>query len=410
MMGIPACASDCGDEFMNFLTRARLTGYARVLVALYAVFWTGWFVTGAGLFGLHDDPAGSDFLAIYAGSRLAAGADPGAAYDFARLTAAARGILGVDTTPGPWLYPPIFAAIVAPFTALPYLAAVPAWLLATGAAYLAAVRRTYPGDRLAPWIAAASLPAFFNAMYGQNGFLSAALLGFGLLGLRSAPVLGGAVLGFLVYKPQLAGLVPVVLLIGGQWRALLGFAGGAVAMVGLSLVVVGWDGWLAFAGSVPRTTAMLGAGGENWFKMPTAFVAARLLGLEVPAARIVQILVSAATVTAVAWVWRRPAPFDLKAAALGVGGLLLFPFAFYYDWTVLAVPVAWLVRDMASRGVVSWQLWTVVVAFFFPLFGPTIAALTNLQLGPVVVLVLLAAVIDRAWRASRDHGEAQPPS
>ena len=40
-------------------------------------------------------------------------------------------------------------------------------------------------------------------MGGQNGFLSAALLGFGLLGVQSSPVLGGMILGLLQGTKQL---------------------------------------------------------------------------------------------------------------------------------------------------------------------------------------------------------------
>ncbi len=124
---------------MNFLTRSRLTGYSRVLVGFYLVFWAGWFVTGAGLLGVHDSPAGSDFLSIYAGSHLVTTGEPAAAYDYARFLAAAKEIIGADVRLGPWLYPPIFAIMVLPFTLLPYFVAAPVWLALTAAAYLYAV-------------------------------------------------------------------------------------------------------------------------------------------------------------------------------------------------------------------------------------------------------------------------------
>jgi len=388
---------------MRFLTRTRLSRYSRVLVAFYCVFWIGWFIAGAGLLGLREGPAGNDFLVIYAGTQLVTGGEPAAAYEFSHLLAAAKEIIGQPVKVGPWLYPPVFPTVVMPFTYLPYLLAAPIWLFLTGAGYLYAVGRTYP-DPLAPWLAAASLAAFDNAMGGQNGFLSALLLGFGLLHLRASPVLGGAVLGCLVYKPQLAALVPVVLLLGGQWRALLGFVAGALAAVGLSMVVVGWDGWVAFVNSIPGTRTMLEAGGPNLFKMPTVFVAARLLGAGAPVAQIAQAVVATGTLATVVWVWVRPTSFALKAAALGFGSLLMFPFAHYYDWSILAIPVAWLVRDMSARGVVTSQAWCIVALFFWPLFGPTIAALTKLQLGPLVLLAMLAIVVDRA---RKDHAEGR---
>lgn len=379
---------------MKFLTRERLTSYSRILVALYIACWTGWFVTGPDLLALHEKRVGSDFLTFYVGSRLSVSGDPSAAYDYPRFSTSAREIIGSNATLGQWLYPPVLAAIVMPFTYLPHLAALLAWLTLTIAAYLYVVGRTHR-DRLTPWLAAAFLGTLANAMGGQNGFLSAAIIGIGFLNLRSAPFVGGVIFGVMIYKPQLALLIPIALLFGGHGRALLGFAAGVVATIGVSLAVVGWDGWLNFFTSIPVTQAMLEAGGRNWFRMPTAFVAARLLGADLLTAQICQLLVSAAAAATVAWVWWQPAPFALKAAALGVGSLLLSPFVFYYDWTVLVVSVAWLVQDLGRRGIPAWQVWTIVLAWFFPLFGPIIAHLTNLQLGPVILLAILAAVVSR---------------
>jgi len=55
---------------------------------------------------------------------------------------------------------------------------------------------------------------FQNFIQGQNGFLSAALLGGGLVILERFPLTGGMLLGALSYKPHLAALIPVALLAG----------------------------------------------------------------------------------------------------------------------------------------------------------------------------------------------------
>ena len=56
-----------------------------------------------------------------------------------------------------------------------------------------------------------------NFIHGQNGFLSAAILGGGLLCLNRFPFIAGFIFGFLTYKPHLAILVPVVLAAGKHW-------------------------------------------------------------------------------------------------------------------------------------------------------------------------------------------------
>jgi hypothetical protein len=56
-------------------------------------------------------------------------------------------------------------------------------------------------------IAAAFPAVFVNIGHGQNGFLTAALLGSALLSLDRRPWLAGALIGLLAYKPQFGVLI-----------------------------------------------------------------------------------------------------------------------------------------------------------------------------------------------------------
>ena len=55
---------------------------------------------------------------------------------------------------------------------------------------------------------------FVNVGHGQNGFLTAALLGGALHWLDRRPWLAGVLIGCLAYKPQFGVLIPVALLAG----------------------------------------------------------------------------------------------------------------------------------------------------------------------------------------------------
>jgi arabinofuranan 3-O-arabinosyltransferase len=55
-------------------------------------------------------------------------------------------------------------------------------------------------------------------------------------------------------------------------------------------------------------------------------------------------IVMAATALYVCRLWCSRAPFELKAAALATGALLMTPYLFIYDLVILAVPMAFLVR------------------------------------------------------------------
>ncbi len=59
---------------------------------------------------------------------------------------------------------------------------------------------------------------------------------------------------------------------------------------------------------------------------------------------------------AVAALWRSRAEYELKAAALGVGVLLVTPYLYPYDLMVLAVPLAFLWRLGRMRGFLPYEM------------------------------------------------------
>jgi arabinofuranan 3-O-arabinosyltransferase len=150
--------------------------------------------------------------------------------------------------------------------------------LLTFPAYVAAVRMIV-GQRIGILLACAFPAVLSNFVVGQNGFLSAALLG-GALGLMERrPVLAGCLLGLLTYKPHLGMLFPLVLIASGRWRVF--FAAAAVAMlVGVtSWAAFGAGTWTAFIHSLPvGSQAILTEGQGDWNKLQSLFGIVRALG------------------------------------------------------------------------------------------------------------------------------------
>ena len=60
-----------------------------------------------------------------------------------------------------------------------------------------------------------------NIGHGQNGFLTAALLGGALVILDRRPIVAGILFGLLVYKPQFGLMIPLALIAGGILAELL---------------------------------------------------------------------------------------------------------------------------------------------------------------------------------------------
>jgi hypothetical protein len=74
-----------------------------------------------------------------------------------------------------WHYPPPYLFVAAALARLPYAAAFAGWVAVSAVPYAIVVRRL-AGDP-AGWLIAAGCPqALHNAMIGQNGFLTAALI------------------------------------------------------------------------------------------------------------------------------------------------------------------------------------------------------------------------------------------
>lgn len=209
----------------------------------------------------------------------------------------------------PMLYPPPSLLLFWPFrlVGLPTFAA--AWMALTFAGFSAALVSGRPYKfriMLLLLVAPASVRCW---IYGQTGFLIAALIIGGLrLCQARRPVAGGLVLGLLAIKPQLALLVPVALLATSDYRALGAAALSALVLCIASTALFGWETWPAFLHAV----SVFQATSDNL--MPTVAANLRLLGLPAWMAAVAQWL---SAVIAGAWVWRsRSIPTLLAASFL----------------------------------------------------------------------------------------------
>ncbi len=137
-----------------------------------------------------------------------------------------------------YVSPPPLAWLVVPLTLLPYQLAYGVWSAVLVAAVVLAWSVTAPGQgrtRLVILAAAFGwLPVLYGLQLGQPAVLVAAgVAGCAAVLRRDRPLLAGAALGVIVLKPQLALLVPPVLLVTGRYRA---FAA-SVAVLGLLAVL-----------------------------------------------------------------------------------------------------------------------------------------------------------------------------
>jgi hypothetical protein len=201
----------------EWLTPARARGYSLILLVICTLAFAGWIAIADGLIDRNGKPIGTDFSNVYAAGELTWQGKPADAYSPALQHAAEKATFGGREVPFfGWHYPPFFFVVAFLVAALPYAWGLALWLIASFAAYLAIIRAILP--RPETLLIASAFPAVFvNIGHGQNGFLTAALLGGALHLLDRRPWLAGILIGLLAYKPQFGVMIPLALLAGPCW-------------------------------------------------------------------------------------------------------------------------------------------------------------------------------------------------
>lgn len=397
----------------RWLTAERTRAYSLILLGIAAIALVGWIAVSDGLIDRNGKPIGTDFSNVYAAGTLTWQGRPADAYDPARQHAAEKAVFGGREVPFyGWHYPPFFFAVAVLVAAVPYGWGLSLWLAASLTAYLAAIRAILP--RPETLLIALAFPAVLvNIGHGQNGFLTAALLGGALHLLDRRPWLAGVLIGLLVYKPQFGILIPIALLASGRWSSISAAAATVAALAAVSLVTLGGDVWHGFRESLTFSqTVLLEQGGTGWEKMQSVFSAVRMSGAGNQAAYTVQAALALTLAASIAWLWQSDAAFELKAAGLATASLLATPYVLDYDLVVLAIAIAFLVRHGLRRGFRDYEISLLAAAWIVPLLSRGIAGATGIPLGLMVLLAVYAfilrrAVLDRARLAIGAAGIAQ---
>ena len=388
----------------TWLTRRRIFFYSGVLMLAYVV---------AAIAKIHDHTflksgVSGDFVNIYAASIAALKGDPAAVYDIHRQHLQEISLLGADLGVLGFHYPPMYLLMVLPLSMLPFIVS---WILfetATLAGYIAVVRRIVP---VSPglWLAITFPGVLVNFTCGQNGFLTTALIGGGLLMLDRAPILAGLLFGLMSYKPQFALLIPLALIAARRWRAFATTAVTAILFAATSFAVFGASTWHAFLVSVQFTQKIvLEQGGIPMYTLQTVFGAIRMWGGSVGLAYAVQAAVALYAAAAVIWIWQSERPFALKAAALAAGSLMVSPYVLQYDLVLLALPIAWLAMEGYQNGFLPYEKTMLLAAWILPRVALAVSQMARIPIAPIVIVALMTAIIRRATYSESAADRRQP--
>jgi hypothetical protein len=344
----------------------------------------------------------NDFVFPYAAALLALDGTPEKAFEIGAFHEMAK---QASKNPAisiyPWSYPPFYQLLVMPLGCLDYITAHRVYVVLTLAMLTIIAWYIAPHWHM-PLLLLIFPAVAFCAVKGQNGNLSAALVGAGLLLLKCRPIASGVAFGLMAYKPHLAVAIPFCLLAGRHYRTLTATALTALTTVLLSVVALGSKPLIAFLLNVPsHARYVFDHQIDLWQRMPTVLVLMLQLTDSQTYAWIAQSIVAGTALAGVAWIWRRSPHEGWKALALAASIPLATPYFFDYDMAIFAIPFVFLGWEVLTTGftynraLIIATLWLAPpVIFLLPYWFPK-----PWQIGPIVWASLLGYVV---YRVARD--------
>ena len=393
-----AAKAPFGESFARLLTdpaRLKLVARCWIVVAAVAYIVDLLHQTSAGLTNGIGRPLGEDFINYWSGAFLALHGRAAEVYNFLAFHAFEVSVAGPDLDLYHYSYPPVLLVLTAPLAAIPYVPALGVWLAATWYGFYRALRLT--GSEGALLLSLATPALFANAYTGQNGALTAALLGGGLMLVDRRPVVAGMLFGLLAYKPQLALMLPVALIAGRRWSTVVAAGATVALLIAVSVVAFGAERWLEYQHnlSILREVVLERGIGLD-FRFMSVFVAARHLGASVAVAYALQGGCALLAVYFVARSWLRDDPACIRNAMVVVGTCLLTPYLQDYDLVVVAFVVVWL-QTAGTRSAIPayWTTAAMAAILLLPIVAGAITKGLGFLPGPFVfafVFVLLVAL------------------
>lgn len=378
---------------------ATLLNISFVLAIVTLAYFPAAYLAHIWIFDADGRGIPTDFVNVWAAGKLALEGHPAQAWDWDIQKQVELALLKQDFVGHfAWHYPPPFLFVASLLAQFPYAVAFIGWAAFSMVPYLAVMRAII--GRNAGLVVAIGFPAvFLNILVGQNGFLTASLIGGMLYLMPTRPVLAGICLGLLSYKPQYGLLFPLVLIAAAEWTVLFTAAIVTVTIAVASWLAFGTESWQAFFHWIPMfSQAFLTEGRAPWFKMQSIFALVRYVGGGEQLGWIFQWVLTAALAVTLVVMWRSRLPYALKAAMLAAATLLTTPYLFMYDLVVLGIAVAFLIRAGLDDGFARHEV--MALALVFALLATFL--FLGMPVGFPAILIVFALILGRcaAWRSA----------
>ncbi|MEM9495989.1 MAG: glycosyltransferase family 87 protein [Pseudomonadota bacterium] len=379
-----------------------LSKYALVLIiAYFAVNLIGritHYALADGIAISERELIGGDFLAFWTAARATLDGAALTMYDLSRFEAALSAASGLKRHFMMWQYPPVGFMLFAPLGLFSFTASYTIWMASTAATLAAALRGMSLRWREIAIILCAPLSVFvLNA--GQVSFLTTALLITAAYFPGKRPWLAGLAAGALVFKPQLAVLLPFVYVAGGHWRAFAWAAVTAMVWTVGATAIFGVDSWFVFYEAVTRIyTDYAEAGGSTPARHMTTLMSQLLLfGAPAGAASMVQTVFALVLIAVNVVLWRRSTDAFLRVGFVCTSAVMITPYAYSYELAALAGAIAALVLMARRDGWLSYERESLAVGCGVAAVYSGTVVVGPLQI-PFILAIACLALLLRRWR------------
>jgi len=351
---------------VEWLTPRRLQIYP---ASIAIIIWGGWLFSllrGRGNLDAFSQVVGGDFMAFYTGGRFLLDGRLAEIYNLSaqRSFQESLGVQVAATGFHPFINPPFAALMYAPFATGSYLSGLIMWWLVGAICFVLAIVLLYRNlanisttDLESPPSAIRSLRRWFLyaltfypttawVAYGQiTALLLFLFVGTFVLLRRKHDFAAGFIWGTLLFKPQLAFVLVVVLIIKWRWRALLGGLLAVCCWLATGFVI-GWPPMLEYLQISSELMEFLRVEGYKSWGLHSLYGFSILLfnAISPLATTLLAYLLMAIGLGVMVWVWHRTPwqpgsrQWDMTMAATFAASLLISPHLFMYDLMLLLLP------------------------------------------------------------------------
>ena len=306
-----------------------------------------------------------------------------------------QAVFGPDYPWRNWSYPPSYALLMWPLGLAQLATSLVIFQLLTAMLFLHAVSKI--DADIAPG-AAALLVAFLicNTLTAQNGFLTAALMLYGLALRDKFPIVAGIAFGLLTVKPQLGLLVPILLLFERRWTVIVAAGFTSLALVAASGMLLGWETWAGYIRhNIPyQSYVMTDMGGIFLRMMPSLFGSLRFAEMSSEQAIVIHgVLAIAGLAFFLLGLVRARNVFE-RSLVLLLGSFIVAPYSLVYDLGALSAVAAIAAFQKQGEGRPVWWRPCFVLVALLPIIHFSFVGLFEVPIAPIVLTIALLLLVN----------------